>query len=1719
MPYKILQNISFFRETLDSWKTHCTLVEDIEMNIEKMVRRWEQFETDLASHKRWMGEVTQKTWNKKEGLESMDQLVELRNGCKRTFNDIISYEKHISDFLTTSNNLEEISGSKNVAISINQTQNEFANIKESNAKDLEEIEAILIVTENYERSLQEAKEWLDTFEAGLEACEDTNQYLQKELGSGFQLGDETFPPVLEKSMFEGKKALALLSNNYKAVHDPDTLYEQWNNILVKVQRCQDLEKAANNLQRYQIKLKHFTECLDEMLDEKYEDRHINWTYPPSIASAIEDIKGSLSKFSKEYTELKNMKLSFLESNVMIADGASELQSNLTSIVARYESYENSLSTKIVDLEETLAGVTEYEKKKEGVNSGFKIFQETLNKIKFPNDAHEWNLTNLNHRMKLAEKLIEQLSSWELLQDLENYSRNILSIPLEEKACLEDAVSKFKDTFCSLSQDAEENRRTLQNAISYLNNYTSQNEEIADWLQTQEDILSNFHYQATLLKKQEQKEAFTTVLQTSENWKQTSLNRYVDFLREMEGYFKRQKQAVDSAEADEAEDYFSAEDESVSVYTEKGKQTASRFEMIEQKLRYTLEQCTESINVHMEFNEIMKRCEGGLENLSITKDSNSNVSSDEISSMKTDIEFMFRELIIQGKELANTTSPAGFAEIQQRMADLQQRKNMILHNADDQVGDLSLSEKTDEVGEDFDFSSWLEEKENLLMFKEVQPQTSLDEKSRLLKALKHEVIELANSTDALRALEGHPDNQEVLRYKNLIQESKLIIKKHEEGISNQRKITTTLVDLNKRLDEIETFLSVVSDSENSKERLLQNNETLKRFDFSKIYSELGTLKGLANTIIPVAAESEQDVMTADLSSTEERIITLHSTFDNQQGEIADKMEKLNLYETKIDVFMKWMDEVNEQLDKYKLRCNIQKKLEHVKNLKSLQSEVAMKELELSDIEHAREELENEADDKLSKVVDIYHESQQNIGVLISKLQNELDSNDVIITKIKDMQSFITEQKEQLESTLQTSASNHSEMTTKREAIDTLIKSKEQGNAMVIEIVKMQENVLPMIPQEDQTDMKNKVKRLHNEWHQFISLLTEKRLVFDNQINDWKEITEHCLKIGTKLDEIENMLKEVNASNTSLSKLREQVDTLRHIKEKLRCTKLDIDTIQRNVVDGCTTGSNHPDWPFIVFRFESLMTKLQEELSIREDTLHNYREYKNHLSDLEQFLQRCKDKVQTVEQRSPNDKNYANAIIQALSNLLNKEAQGQIMIEHVEQASAVLISKTPNYETEIRKRTNDLKSEFNRLFEEVSKQNKRLNIIMKYFGEFKDETERLTDWIKQININIKAIKTSLPSILSDKKKSLDDMRELCVRLDKGKEQIQKYVELADKMNDSPLESNVATQKKEIVSKFQSTNNSAIEVLERVQTMHDYHHEFQTQVETARKWMERAWEKIRQNSNSVGKSKDDLHRQLGAIQQEIDNQNQGLGYVQAAMDNAEKAMKNTRSDGKDAIQQSVKELNADWEKLTRKMATAKVGVETDLLQWSDEQQSASRLEEWIKDRENRLHAAVKQKNVMITRRSTLGITTLSVSERSKSLGQTNMILQDIQAFEPLVQKFTAGTSSGNTAGDSPLLDIAKKYRDLSKHAQEVFDHEKDMIQKHESFMTAGNDFMQWLKTAKEKLDKCSEPVDEKDFLSEKLTHLKILEADIGEGKAKLDFALQMAVDACSLALDDDR
>jgi nesprin-1 len=54
-------------------------------------------------------------------------------------------------------------------------------------------------------------------------------------------------------------------------------------------------------------------------------------------------------------------------------------------------------------------------------------------------------------------------------------------------------------------------------------------------------------------------------------------------------------------------------------------------------------------------------------------------------------------------------------------------------------------------------------------------------------------------------------------------------------------------------------------------------------------------------------------------------------------------------------------------------------------------------------------------------------------------------------------------------------------------------------------------------------------------------------------------------------------------------------------------------------------------------------------------------------------------------------------------------------------------------------------------------------------------------------------------------------------------------------------------------------------------------------------------------------------------------------------------------------------------------------------------------------------------------------------------------------------------------------------------LYEKEKEMVERHELFMEAGNDFMAWLRMAKEKLAKCSEPTGDKDSLATKVTQIR--------------------------------
>lgn len=93
-------------------------------------------------------------------------------------------------------------------------------------------------------------------------------------------------------------------------------------------------------------------------------------------------------------------------------------------------------------------------------------------------------------------------------------------------------------------------------------------------------------------------------------------------------------------------------------------------------------------------------------------------------------------------------------------------------------------------------------------------------------------------------------------------------------------------------------------------------------------------------------------------------------------------------------------------------------------------------------------------------------------------------------------------------------------------------------------------------------------------------------------------------------------------------------------------------------------------------------------------------------------------------------------------------------------------------------------------------------------------------------------------------------------------------------------------------------------------------------------------------------------------IRERDDGQNLIHSTINSGEKVLRNTKSDGRDIINEQLKEIQADWDRLLRKISTAKVHLETSLLQWADYSSSYSQLQQLLAERENKLLRMCEQK-----------------------------------------------------------------------------------------------------------------------------------------------------------------
>lgn len=112
-------------------------------------------------------------------------------------------------------------------------------------------------------------------------------------------------------------------------------------------------------------------------------------------------------------------------------------------------------------------------------------------------------------------------------------------------------------------------------------------------------------------------------------------------------------------------------------------------------------------------------------------------------------------------------------------------------------------------------------------------------------------------------------------------------------------------------------------------------------------------------------------------------------------------------------------------------------------------------------------------------------------------------------------------------------------------------------------------------------------------------------------------------------------------------------------------------------------------------------LQNLLTEREDQYKDHRVYKEAHDELIGWLSRAREKIPSLKQRSLSDKLAIENAVAPLEALLNKQAQGELLVEHMQNTGEVVIaSSSPQGQEIIRNEVRALTESFQSLFKGIA-----------------------------------------------------------------------------------------------------------------------------------------------------------------------------------------------------------------------------------------------------------------------------------------------------------------------------------------------------------------------------------------------------------------------------------
>nr|XP_033322974.1 nesprin-1 [Megalopta genalis] len=1739
-----------------SLRQYLSEIESVEEKQKAALQKWQDFDDKLEAHAKWFCAMEAAFRDQQLQPTLADKEARLRALAEKR-DAVLKEESKIDEFVDKSHSLQHASGVERVKPLISQTSNRYQSLLVLSKEVTTRCQSIVDDHRAYSDKLNAVDAWLGQLEQSLSSLkrdeadgnleEKTSRLrillAEKEqgehrLGSLISFGER----ILADTSAQGRELVR---------HELRQARERWDKLVEGISE-QQKRQDARSLQwtNYRETLQQILAWLDAMERSVKQDSAVAW-------SSLQEIKSKLSKSKATHQEILAYK--------RIIEGVSE-KANALTCTAQAPSDAKQKAASVSERYDDLVDVSQ--RNISNLETLLDTFQQFYDLQKSYQDyqKQQWEqLTNYSDYTGNKAALQAQLTKIMELQDAQREGElklNILSEHVARSAhnltprsleSMERDLATLRFEHKKFATAVTDIIRCIEERIQQWSEYENSLDRLLAWLADAESSLKNYSLKNTLDEKQEQLEKYRALQKTALSWdtEVTELVALGDHLDQMLIVNLRQSEAEFDRTSDESSELMQISGET--RFSASVQQITSRFQSIQATAKELVKKCEQAVADHAAYLERYKQCSEWLANArtsyrSIEDDfggtrqeltSNVTILKD-LLSRRSAATLSINNTVEAGERLYPTTGADGREIVRQQLLDLQQAFEELYDGISSTERELrskiSRWSGFDESNESFE--NWLRTVESQPK-PEIELKTTLDEKRAQLQIYRSFLHDVQSHQQDLLDLrdkaENLPDSadkvRQILRRLNerhaaVLKRAAAYVERYEGIVSDHQQYSKAVLDTHEWLDATHNAVILWGDTELERVSLHSNLDRLKNLMQCLPEDEprVRQIRALGEKVIPGTLESGQINVRSQIDTSQQEWESLVTAVASTIECLENKLQQWNEFEASRERCLAWMRETDTTLHAVDLKASLREKKDQLETLRTLQGRVRAKELEIDAVTEKAQQLHKNLTSRTTQMSELsikYQHISNKVKDLNGRWQLYVTSHQEFDNRVAECTRWLDDIGKKLAYCSDLGASSQKDLENKMEIVQDLLLYKEDGFAKVQGIVELAQAVLANTAPTGHGAVNDAVGKLQEQWSALASRMLETKTNLDDSINKWAGLLEQIQSMNKTVDSAQSALNEFLPFQTTMSEKRIQLERIKALEEKVRCENIEVDGLKIKVAEmiaGGPRGLAACQAQSILNRFDALFEKIRSLLAEREDQYKDHRVYKEAHDDIINWLSRAREKIPSMKQRPLSDKLAIENAVAPLESLLNKKAQGELLVEHLQHTGKVVCASTsPRGQEIVKNEVKALTQSFEELFKEIKQQKDQLEQTVSQWRDYKDEYERLSDWLQQFDILIKAQKNSLLPNVAEKEKQVREVEEILDKLSKGQEQIDGFNETASGLLSSHLDTYVNNQLRHLNSRYQVQVNLAKDVLNKVETNLAQHKEYEANLAKTRAWIENAKRIIRKGTEAAStSSRDELQNRLDNIQELLRKREEGQNLVHLTVNCGEKVARNTRSDGREEINAQLKEIQNDWERLVKKISTTKVHLETSLLQWADYSSSYLQLQQWINDREAKLQQVCEQK-VSKARKGLAGLSSLAIGERKANLRQTNSIVQDIVAFEPMIQSVT--TKAEDLRQATPATEISIKYETLSKQAQELYAKQKETVELHQAFIDGGNEFVQWIRAAKERLGKCSEPTGDKESLANKITQLKVLQSELPEGQKKLEHALEQGNAACQIANEEDK